>query len=88
VDEFCSQGLRAEFDGRSEKLGYKIREAQLSRTPYIVIIGDNEVAENKIAIRMRGGAQKSDLPRDEFIKNVVEEVNSRSLEPHYLDLEN
>ena len=72
-----SRGLRAEVDGRNEKLGFKIREAQLQKIPFMVVIGDNEVAERAVSPRRYGGDSESPVPLDEFVQRVVEESSPR-----------
>ncbi len=79
VNDFKAAGLRAEFDSRNEKLGYKIREAQLSKTPYMIIVGDNELESGKISVRLRSGEQKDNLDKQEFIKELKEKDLTRSL---------
>jgi len=74
VEQLKGDGWRVEFDGRNEKLGYKIREAQLAKVPYAVIIGDKEVAGESVAPRRRGGENLAPLPVGEFIKNLHGEV--------------
>ncbi len=74
VDRLREGGWRVEFDGRNEKLGYKIREAQLAKVPYAVIIGDKEVAAETVAPRRRGGETLQPLPVAEFAKNLHAEL--------------
>ncbi len=74
VDRLRVGGWRVEFDGRNEKLGYKIREAQLAKVPYAVIIGDKEVAAETVAPRRRGGETLQPLPVAEFAKNLQAEL--------------
>jgi threonyl-tRNA synthetase len=74
VEQLKADGWRVEFDSRNEKLGYKIREAQLAKVPYAVIIGDKEVAAESVAPRRRGGENIAPLPVGEFVKNLHTEV--------------
>ncbi len=74
VDRLRAEGWRVEFDGRNEKLGYKIREAQLAKVPYAIIIGEKEVAAETVAPRRRGGENVQPLPVAEFVKNLHAEV--------------
>ena len=67
-------GWRVELDGRNEKLGYKIREAQLAKIPYAIVIGDKEVAAGIVAPRRRGGENLPPLPLAEFIARLRAEV--------------
>ena len=68
-----SEGIRAEFDSRNEKLGYKIREAELRKIPYLLVIGDKEEAEGKVAPRARGKGTLPPLAVDEFVRLIKEE---------------
>ena len=74
VEQLKADGWRVEFDGRNEKLGYKIREAQLAKVPYAVIIGDKEVAAGWVAPRRRGGENVAPLPLGEFVRKLHTEV--------------
>ncbi len=67
-------GWRIELDGRNEKLGYKIRDAQLAKIPYAIVIGDKEVAAETVAPRRRGGENLAPLPLEEFIESLRAEV--------------
>ena len=67
-------GWRVELDGRNEKLGYKIREAQLAKIPYAVVIGDKEVAGQLVAPRRRGGENLEPLALGKFIEQLRAEV--------------
>jgi len=69
-----SAGWRVELDGRNEKLGYKIREAQLAKVPYAVVIGDKEVAGQTVAPRRRGGENLAPLGLEQFIDQLRAEV--------------
>jgi threonyl-tRNA synthetase len=71
-------GFRAELDARGEKLGYKVREAQLAKIPYMLVVGDKEAADRTVAPRNRvGGTQQTALPLDAFIDQLRDEVNRR-----------
>ena len=74
-------GLRAELDGRQEKIGFKIREAQLQKAPYMLVIGDREAAEGTVAVRSRTGGDLGARPLDEFARTASEEVASRKDAP-------
>ena len=71
-------GLRVEVDGRVEKIGYKIREAQLQKVPYMLVIGDREAAEGAVAVRSRSGGDQGAKPLDAFIDEAREEVARRA----------
>jgi threonyl-tRNA synthetase len=70
-------GLRAELDRRQEKIGYKIREAQLQKVPYMLVIGDREAAEGTVAVRTRAGGDQGSRAVDEFIAGARDEIASR-----------
>ena len=67
-------GWRVELDGRNEKLGYKIREAQLAKIPYAIVVGDKEVAAGTVAPRRRGGENLPPLAPAEFVEKLRAEV--------------
>ena len=67
-------GWRVELDERNEKLGYKIREAQLAKIPYAVVIGDKEVAAATVAPRRRGGENLAPMALDGFMERLRLEV--------------
>ena len=70
-------GLRVELDGRQEKIGYKIREAQLQKVPYMLVTGDREAAEGAVAVRSRAGGDQGARAVDAFIEDAVAEVGRR-----------
>jgi threonyl-tRNA synthetase len=74
VNQLRDGGWRVELDGRNEKLGYKIREAQLAKIPYAVVIGDKEVEAQTVAPRRRGGENLPALAVTEFIEKLRSEV--------------
>jgi threonyl-tRNA synthetase len=69
-DKLLAAGIRAELDARSEKIGFKIREAALEKVPYILVVGDKEVQQNAVAVRERGGKDLGAMAVDEFITKV------------------
>lgn len=74
MSSFAQQGWRVELDGRNEKLGYKIREAQLAKIPYAVVIGDKEVEAQTVAPRRRGGENLAPLSVGDFLEKLGCEV--------------
>jgi threonyl-tRNA synthetase len=72
--ELRGKGLRAELDVRNEKLGYKIRHAQLEKLPYMLVVGDREAAERKVAPRARSGEQLALTSIEEFAARVLAEA--------------
>lgn len=75
-----SEGIRVEYDDRSEKLGFKIREAQLQKVPYMLIIGDQELENETIAVRLKSGKNISNVKADEFTSLLKQEIENRELE--------
>jgi len=73
------KGIRVETDYRNEKLGYKIREAQLEKVPYMLILGDKEIEENMVSVRSRKDGDKGAKSVDEFLNEILEEINTRAL---------
>ncbi len=71
-----SRGLRAELDDRNEKLGYKVREAQLQKIPYMVVVGDKEVEQEAVSPRLRSGEAQSLIPLDAFVRQLEEEATA------------
>lgn len=69
--------LRVEVDARNEKIGYKIREAQLKKVPYMLVVGDKEMAEGLVAVRSRSEGELGQLTIEDFTKRTVEEVKSK-----------
>ena len=76
-DRLAAAGLRVELDGRQEKIGYKIREAQLQKIPYMLVVGDREAAEGTIAVRTRSGGDQGARSVDEFIRQALAEVTAK-----------
>lgn len=73
-DELKSQGVRVEIDDRNEKMGYKIREAQMHKIPYQLVIGDKEIENNEVNVRKYGSKDQETVEKDEFIWNLVDEI--------------
>ena len=73
-------GLRVEVDDRNEKVGYKIRESQVKKTPYTLVVGDQEVADKTAAVRKRGVQESTTMKIDDFIAYVQEKIASKSEE--------
>ncbi len=87
VNEYCEKilsflkanGIRAEFDRRSEKLNYKIREAQLMKIPFMLIVGDKEAESNQVSLRLRSGEQKNALDLEKVLGQILTNIKDRSL---------
>lgn len=71
-------GLRVELDNRNEKIGYRIREAQIQRIPYMLIVGDKEVESGTVSVRSRKDGDIGTSSLQDFISNVLEDVNNKS----------
>ena len=78
-NKLIENGIRVEMDSRSEKIGYKIREARNERIPYIVVIGEKEVSENKISMRSRKNGEEGSMELEELIKRIKNEVENKEL---------
>ena len=79
ADSLDKLGIRVETDLRNEKIGFKIREAQMQRIPYMLIIGDKEVENNVVAVRSRKGGDLGTMPLAAFEEKLMEEVKTRSI---------
>ncbi|WP_419791478.1 threonine--tRNA ligase [Staphylococcus chromogenes] len=73
-DELKSQGVRVNIDDRNEKMGYKIREAQMKKIPYQLVVGDKEVENNEVNVRKYGSQDQETVEKDDFIWNLVDEI--------------
>ena len=71
-------GIRVELDSREEKMGYKIREAQLQKIPYMLVVGDNEINEGKVSVRNRQSRELVSMSQDEFIEKISKEAKAPS----------
>lgn len=74
-----SKGMRVEVDSRSEKIGYKIREAQLEKVPYMFIIGDKDIEANTVSVRHRKDGDLGAMKLDDFIAMAVEEIETKTI---------
>ncbi len=70
--------VRAEADLDSDRMNAKIRKAQLLKVPYMLVVGDNEMQNNTVALRKRDGSRQDNMPVDEFVALVTERINNRS----------
>ena len=78
--ELRKEGIRTECDMRNEKIGYKIREARLEKIPYMVIIGDSEIQENKIAVRSRSAGDLGTMEYKDFLKMIQKEIKNKTID--------
>ena len=80
-DKLFAKGIRVKLDDRSESMGYKIREAlQGEKIPYVLVVGDKEIEENKVAVRIRGIGEAGKLSLDEFTEKAKDKIQSKSLD--------
>ena len=70
-------GIRVAIDDRAEKIGYKIREAQLEKVPYMIIVGEKEANEGNVSVRSRDGGELGSLSVEEFVEKLVAEAKDR-----------
>jgi threonyl-tRNA synthetase len=71
-------GVRVEVDDRSEKIGYKIREGQVQKVPYMLVVGDKEVEDGTIALRKRGEGDKGTVAFDTFVEDLLKEIHTKA----------
>ena len=79
ADELGALGVRVETDFRNEKIGYKIREAQSKKIPYMLVIGDKESEAGTVSVRTRSGGDKGAMALADFAAHITEEIKNRSL---------
>ena len=72
-------GIRVEVDDRSEKIGFKIRSAQLEKVPYMLIVGDKDIENNTVSVRSRKEGEKGAMSVESFIMDIVEEIETKAL---------
>ncbi len=75
--ELMTHGIRVKVDDRNEKLGYKIRESQMQKVPYILVLGDNEINESSVNVRQYGAKKSERMPIEEFKRKIVQQINER-----------
>lgn len=77
VAELKKKGIRVELDIRNEKIGYKIREAQVQKIPYMLVVGDQEMENGTVAVRPRAGGKQEVLTVEEFATNILDEIANK-----------
>ena len=77
VEQLEEAGIRVELDERNEKIGFKIREAQLEKVPYMLVIGQKEADAGKVAVRERKGGDQGQHDLDAFVARVLEDVETK-----------
>ena len=78
-EKLLDKGIRVELDSRQEKLGYKIREAQMEKVPYILVIGDKEIEANAVGVRARKEGDIGQMPVEDFVTRMQDEIKNYSL---------
>lgn len=76
-DKFFDLGIRVKLDDRNEKLGYKIREAQMQKVPYMLVVGDQEMADGTVTVRHRGEGDKGAMKVDDFVTMLQKEIEDK-----------
>jgi threonyl-tRNA synthetase len=79
--QLADAGFRVEADVRSEKMGFKVREAERAKVPYMLVVGDRELEKGEVSIRRRGGANAGTMPVAAFAEALTQEVQVRGLQP-------
>jgi threonyl-tRNA synthetase len=74
-----NQGLRVDLDLKNEKITYKIREHSMQKLPYLLVVGDKEMAAGSVAVRARGGKDLGAMPLDAFVQLIKSDVADKSL---------
>lgn len=77
TEMYKANGIRAELDGRAEKVGYKIREAQLEKAPYIIVVGEKETADGTVSVTIGGQRDSTTYTAEEFMQIMLEEIRTR-----------
>jgi len=75
--ELKKAGVRVAIDDRNEKIGKKIRDTEIMKVPYMLVIGEKEVAENKLSVRRQGKGDMGMLDKSAFLAQVVDEIAQR-----------
>ncbi|MDD6021383.1 MAG: threonine--tRNA ligase [Acutalibacteraceae bacterium] len=79
MDKLAALGIRVEVDSRSEKLGYKLREAQLQKIPYMLVVGDKEAADGTVSVRKRGEGDIGSMSIDDFAALAKADIDSKKI---------
>ena len=79
ADKLKAKGIRVEIDDSNEKIGYKIRKAQLEKVPYMLVMGAKEVETNAVAVRSRKAGDVGQMPVDEFVDKLQEEIETKAI---------
>ncbi|WP_454052840.1 threonine--tRNA ligase [Clostridium sp. Marseille-Q7071] len=79
VNKLKSFGIKVEIDERTEKIGYKIREARNERIPYILVVGEKEASKKEVSVRSRKNGEEGNISIDNFIEEILKEIKSKEL---------
>lgn len=77
-EKLCELGIRSKLDARNEKLGYRIREAQMKKIPIELVLGDGEKENNTVTIRRQGQKESLTVPFDEFVNMIQKEIKEKT----------
>jgi threonyl-tRNA synthetase len=72
------QGVRSSVDAAAERMNAKIRSAQLMKVPYMLVVGEQEAANNTVSLRKRDGSRQDGMPVDQFVSHIVERIKTRA----------
>ncbi len=78
ADKLAAAGIRVEVDSRNEKIGYKIREAQMMKIPYMLVVGEKEAADGTVSVRSRKGGDLGSKTLEEFLQKALEEIKNKT----------
>ena len=85
--ELKANGIRSSVDGRSEKIGYKIREARLAKVPYMLVVGAKEEEDQVVSVRSRYLGDEGQKPLDEFVNAICKEIRTKEIRKIEVDAE-
>ena len=77
-DTLVAAGIRAELDDRNEKIGYRIREAQLQKIPYMLVLGQKEAESNTVSVRERKGGDLGAVPVEKFVEDILNVIKTKA----------
>ena len=77
AEKIKKSGIRCDTDLRNEKIGYKIREAQMMKTPYMLVVGDKEAEAGTVSVRTRNGVDLGAMPFEQFLENITKEIEEK-----------
>ena len=79
MDTLAEAGIRAELDGQAEKIGYKIRSAQMQKIPYMLVVGQKEAEEGLVSVRSRFAGDEGQKTLKTFIEDISKEIETREV---------